>query len=287
MLFPATWAAQQSAAEVAEIVEEDVTGVRVVKGFGQEDRELGRLREGARRLFANRMRAVRLTAKISPALQAPHRAGPGRGARARRVPGTDRQHLAGHLPGLHAVPRAVGGADPDADPAAGARPAGQGIGGAGTGDHRFAAGDHRAGRSAAVAGRAARRCEFAGVRFGYSPEDPVLRRFDLHGAAGVDGGAGRRVRVGQIDRIAAAAALLRPAAGRRSGRRARRPGPGDERPAQRRGGGVRGGVPVLRLASPPTSATAARTRPTPRSGPPRSAPRPRTSSRRCRTATTR
>ena len=43
-LFPATWAAQQSAAEVAEIVEEDVTGVRVVKGFGQEDREIGRLR---------------------------------------------------------------------------------------------------------------------------------------------------------------------------------------------------------------------------------------------------
>ncbi len=70
VLFPATWAAQQSAAEVAEIVEEDVTGVRVVKGFGQEDRELGRLTDGARRLFSNRMRAVRLTAKISPALQA-------------------------------------------------------------------------------------------------------------------------------------------------------------------------------------------------------------------------
>jgi ATP-binding cassette subfamily B protein len=70
VLFPATWAAQQSAAEVAEIVEEDVTGVRVVKGFGQEDREWGRLRDGARRLYSNRMRAVRLTAKISPALQA-------------------------------------------------------------------------------------------------------------------------------------------------------------------------------------------------------------------------
>ena len=70
VLFPATWAAQQSAAEVAEIVEEDVTGVRVVKGFGQEDRELGRLRDGARRLYSNRMRAVRMTAKISPGLQA-------------------------------------------------------------------------------------------------------------------------------------------------------------------------------------------------------------------------
>ncbi len=69
-LFPATWAAQQSAAEVAEIVEEDVTGVRVVKGFGQEDREVGRLRRGAARLYADRMRAVRLTAKLNPGLVA-------------------------------------------------------------------------------------------------------------------------------------------------------------------------------------------------------------------------
>ena len=69
-LFPATWAAQQSAAEVAEIVEEDVTGVRVVKGFGQEDREVDRLRRGAGRLYADRMRAVRLTAKLNPGLVA-------------------------------------------------------------------------------------------------------------------------------------------------------------------------------------------------------------------------
>ncbi len=70
VLFPATWAAQQSAAEVAEIVEEDVTGVRVVKGFGQEDREVQRLRSGATRLYANRMRAVRMTARIAPTMQA-------------------------------------------------------------------------------------------------------------------------------------------------------------------------------------------------------------------------
>lgn len=69
VLFPATWSAQQSAAEVAGIVEENVTGVRVVKGFGQEEREIGRLDAGARRLFADRMRAVRLTGSITPALQ--------------------------------------------------------------------------------------------------------------------------------------------------------------------------------------------------------------------------
>ncbi|WP_188940108.1 ABC transporter ATP-binding protein [Nakamurella endophytica] len=70
VLFPATWAAQQSAAEVADIVEEDVTGVRVVKGFGQERRELARLRAGSARLYRDRLRAVRLTARISPGLAA-------------------------------------------------------------------------------------------------------------------------------------------------------------------------------------------------------------------------
>ena len=45
-LFPATWSAQQQAADVAQQVEETVTGVRVVKGFGQEAREVSTL-EGA------------------------------------------------------------------------------------------------------------------------------------------------------------------------------------------------------------------------------------------------
>ena len=39
-VFPATWDAQQRAGEVAQVVDEAVSGVRVVKGFGQEDREL-------------------------------------------------------------------------------------------------------------------------------------------------------------------------------------------------------------------------------------------------------
>ncbi|MFD1052008.1 ABC transporter transmembrane domain-containing protein, partial [Kibdelosporangium lantanae] len=42
-LFPATWSAQQRAADVAQQVEETVTGVRVVKGFGQERTEVSRL----------------------------------------------------------------------------------------------------------------------------------------------------------------------------------------------------------------------------------------------------
>ncbi|HEY6738266.1 MAG TPA: ABC transporter ATP-binding protein, partial [Actinopolymorphaceae bacterium] len=69
-LFPATWEAQQQAAEVAGIVDASVTGVRVVKGFGQEQHELERLERQAENLFASRLRAVRLTSRYSPTLQA-------------------------------------------------------------------------------------------------------------------------------------------------------------------------------------------------------------------------
>ncbi len=67
-LFPATWSAQQRAADVAQQVEETVTGVRVVKGFGQEAREVATLERGASRLYAERMRAARLTARLNPTL---------------------------------------------------------------------------------------------------------------------------------------------------------------------------------------------------------------------------
>lgn len=69
-LFPATWAAQQSAADIAQQVEETVTGVRVVKGFGQESREVDRLGSRARTLFANRLRSARMSAQPSASLQA-------------------------------------------------------------------------------------------------------------------------------------------------------------------------------------------------------------------------
>ncbi|MPZ64509.1 MAG: ATP-binding cassette domain-containing protein [Pseudonocardiaceae bacterium] len=67
-LYPATWSAQQRAAEIAEHVEESVTGVRVVKGFGQETRAISTLEGRARRLFAERLRAARLNAAFAPTL---------------------------------------------------------------------------------------------------------------------------------------------------------------------------------------------------------------------------
>ncbi|MFD8859637.1 ABC transporter ATP-binding protein [Streptomyces vinaceus] len=69
-LFPATWWAQGQAAAVATVVDGAVTGVRVVKGFGQEEQETGKLREAGRRLFAGRMRTIRLNSRYTPALQA-------------------------------------------------------------------------------------------------------------------------------------------------------------------------------------------------------------------------
>ncbi|SEG79711.1 ATP-binding cassette, subfamily B [Actinacidiphila yanglinensis] len=69
-LFPATWYAQGQAAAVAGIVDGSVTGVRVVKGFGQEQQEMDKLQKVGRRLFAGRLRTVRLNARYTPALQA-------------------------------------------------------------------------------------------------------------------------------------------------------------------------------------------------------------------------
>ncbi|WP_030970828.1 ABC transporter ATP-binding protein [Streptomyces sp. NRRL S-1824] len=69
-LFPATWYAQGQAAAVAGVVDGAVSGVRVVKGFGQEEQETGKLREVGRKLFAGRLRTIRLNARYTPALQA-------------------------------------------------------------------------------------------------------------------------------------------------------------------------------------------------------------------------
>jgi ATP-binding cassette subfamily B protein len=69
-LFPASWDAQQQAAGIAAVVDEAVTGVRVVKGFGQEEQEVQRIERASTRLYASRVRAVRLLARYNPALQA-------------------------------------------------------------------------------------------------------------------------------------------------------------------------------------------------------------------------
>ncbi len=69
-IFPATWDGQQREGDVAQIVDEDVNGVRVVKAFGQEHRELERVVDVSAKLYGSQMRAVRLQSRYQPLLEA-------------------------------------------------------------------------------------------------------------------------------------------------------------------------------------------------------------------------
>jgi len=69
-MFPATWDGQQKEGDIAQIVDEDVSGVRVVKAFGQEERELDRIVTASKTLYGSHLRAVRLQARYQPLLQA-------------------------------------------------------------------------------------------------------------------------------------------------------------------------------------------------------------------------
>lgn len=67
-LYAATWANQQSAADLTSHVEQTVSGVRVVKAFGREEHEVEVLDGLAKHLYAVKMRAAKLTARFQPAL---------------------------------------------------------------------------------------------------------------------------------------------------------------------------------------------------------------------------
>ena len=69
-VFPASWNDQRLSGAVAGVVDEAVTGVRVVKAFAQEDREFDRLTDRALELFQSRMRTARFNARYSSTLQA-------------------------------------------------------------------------------------------------------------------------------------------------------------------------------------------------------------------------
>ncbi|WP_115684865.1 ABC transporter ATP-binding protein [Corynebacterium senegalense] len=67
-LYAATWVNQQSAADLTAHVEQTVSGVRVVKAFGREERAIDELDRLSRDLYAVKMRAARLTARFQPVL---------------------------------------------------------------------------------------------------------------------------------------------------------------------------------------------------------------------------
>jgi ATP-binding cassette subfamily B protein len=68
-VFASSWDASQREAELTNGVEEAVTGVRVVKGFGQEDAETQRVMGAVRSMYAGRMRAARQRAEFTATLQ--------------------------------------------------------------------------------------------------------------------------------------------------------------------------------------------------------------------------
>jgi len=67
--FPASWTDQLYKGAVAGVVEEAITGVRVVKAFGQERQEQDALIATSRILFQSRLRAARITAFFGATLE--------------------------------------------------------------------------------------------------------------------------------------------------------------------------------------------------------------------------
>ena len=69
VMFPVSWLIQSRLAEVATIVDENINGVRVVKSFVAEPRELKTLAEAADRLKWSYIRDADLRARFTPAVQ--------------------------------------------------------------------------------------------------------------------------------------------------------------------------------------------------------------------------
>jgi len=63
---PALQEAQQRIAELTADAEENISGIRVVKAFAQEERQLERFRHSVGRVFDQQMRATRIQARYTP-----------------------------------------------------------------------------------------------------------------------------------------------------------------------------------------------------------------------------
>lgn len=68
-LFPMSWVIQARQAEVATIVEENVTGVRIVKSFAAEKQQLGLLGHASERLRWITLKQVRIRAFFAPVME--------------------------------------------------------------------------------------------------------------------------------------------------------------------------------------------------------------------------
>ncbi len=197
-VFPASWDAQQKAGDVANVVEEDVTGVRVVKGFGQEGRELERLADRSELMFASRVRLVNIQARLQPAMQT--------------IPAFGQVAvlaLGGWLALHHHITLGTFFAfasymlliAPPVRQLAAILTVGQlARAGAERIYDLLDSTPHVQDRPGAVELHVERGAiDFDHVTFGYTSTEPVLRDFTLNVAAGRDGRARRRLGLGQVD----------------------------------------------------------------------------------------
>ncbi len=209
-VFPATWDGQQREGDVAQIVDEDVNGVRVVKAFGQERRELERVagaaKDALRLADAGRAAAVALPA----AARGDPDPRPGGDPRARRLAGAAPRDHPRDLPRLLDLHRPADGAGPAAGRRADDRPAGPGRGRAHLPAARPAAGHRRRAGCRRAARRCAARSPSPTSHFAYGDGAPVLEGFDLHVAPGERVAIVGPERQRQVDRGHARLALLRP-----------------------------------------------------------------------------
>jgi ATP-binding cassette subfamily B protein len=69
-LRPSVWDSQQRTAQLGQVMQQALAGVRIVKGFGQEARELGKVVTAAESLYGSRLRVIRLQARYQPLIAA-------------------------------------------------------------------------------------------------------------------------------------------------------------------------------------------------------------------------
>src|SRR5690606_38725584 len=68
-VFPLSWVVQQRTADVATIVDENVNGVRVVKSFAAERRQINQPADAARRLQWATLQTIGARARFAPLME--------------------------------------------------------------------------------------------------------------------------------------------------------------------------------------------------------------------------
>ena len=68
-IFPVSWMVQARLADVATLVEENVTGVRIVRSFAAETHEIAKLTKAARKLRWSSVKQVDIRARFTPLMQ--------------------------------------------------------------------------------------------------------------------------------------------------------------------------------------------------------------------------